>query len=138
MALSLESYETSLMTLRLMRPSDRTTGVKFRPTPNFLNWICVWQIDGVPVQLKPAGTGNSPPARNFADSPEIAVRLGSASVRITPDCSIARSEAVIEPPCTGKVGVRFEFEIVWFCTENGLSELKFRTLLPIAMFEPFR
>ena len=31
--------DTSVMTLRLMRPSDSTTGVKFRPTPNFLKSI---------------------------------------------------------------------------------------------------
>ena len=32
-----------------MRPSDSTTGVKFRPTPNFLNWIWYWQfrVDGI-------------------------------------------------------------------------------------------
>jgi thioredoxin-like negative regulator of GroEL len=51
-------------------------------------------------QVTPVGTGNSPPAMNVADSPEIAVRFGSASVRTTPALSIARSVAVtdgIEP-----------------------------------------
>ena len=42
-------------------------------------------------QVTPAGIGNSPPAMNVADSPEIAVRFGSASVRTTPALSIARS-----------------------------------------------
>ena len=40
---SFESSDTSVMTFRLMRPSDITTGVKLRPTPNFLNWIASWQ-----------------------------------------------------------------------------------------------
>ena len=34
-----EMSDTSVMTLRLMRPSLSTTGVKLRLTPNFLNWI---------------------------------------------------------------------------------------------------
>src|SRR3954468_23530827 len=42
----------------------------------------------------PVGIGNSPPEINVADSPEIAVRFGSASVRTTPALSIARSVAV--------------------------------------------
>ena len=33
---SVVSSLTSLSILRLMRPSDRTTGVNARPTPNFL------------------------------------------------------------------------------------------------------
>ncbi len=35
-ALSFDRSETSVITLRLMRPSDSTTGVKFKLTPNFL------------------------------------------------------------------------------------------------------
>ena len=93
-ALSLDSSDTSVSTLRLILPSDMTTGVKFRPTPNFLNWIWVWQFRVVGSQVKPEGIGNSPPARKFAVSPEIAVRFGSANVRITPARSIARSVAV--------------------------------------------
>ena len=38
-ALSLERSETSVITLRLMRPSASTTGVKFMLTPNFLKSI---------------------------------------------------------------------------------------------------
>src|SRR5215217_6111 len=42
------------------------------------------------------GIGISPPAVNFADSPEIAVKVGSASTRDTPArsnaCSVARAE----------------------------------------------
>src|SRR6202044_589579 len=60
--------ETSVITLRLMRPSLSTTGVKLRLTPNFLKSIDGWQVDGAPgvddeaEQLKPLRTGNSPPA----------------------------------------------------------------------------
>ena len=95
-AFSCDRSETSVITLRLMRPSDSTTGVKFRLTPNFLNSICGWQIGGdlVVSQDSPLGIGNSPPARKVAVSPEIAVRFGSASVRMTPARSIARSVAV--------------------------------------------
>src|ERR1700684_4662834 len=35
--------DTSVITLRLMRPSASTTGVKFRPTPNFLKVVGGWQ-----------------------------------------------------------------------------------------------
>jgi hypothetical protein len=87
--LVLERSETSVMTLRLMRPSLSTTGVKLRLTPNFLNWIEGWQTDATgPTMLpleaaeheKPLRTGNSPPATKVAISPEIAVKFGSASV----------------------------------------------------------
>src|SRR5690348_8315829 len=46
MAFSVDRSETSVMTFRLMRPSDSTTGVKTRLTPNFLNAICGWQSGG--------------------------------------------------------------------------------------------
>ena len=49
--------------------------------------VVVWQVT-------PVGIGNSPPETKVADSPEIAVRLGSASVFTTPALSIARSVAV--------------------------------------------
>src|ERR1700691_5824664 len=78
-----ERSDTSVITLRLMRPSLSTTGVKLRLTPNFLKSIDGWQVDGPPAtvveQEKPLSTGNSPPAMNVAVSPEIAVRLGSGS-----------------------------------------------------------
>ena len=65
-----------------MRPSDSTTGVNFRLTPNFLKSISGWQIGGdfVVSQDRPFGIGNSPPARKVADSPEIAVSVGWAKV----------------------------------------------------------
>ena len=70
-----------------MRPSDMTTGVKPRPTPNGLNSIVISPLSSA------TGTGNSPPARNFADSPEIAVSVGSARVRSKPSRSMARMTA---------------------------------------------
>src|ERR1700688_4553094 len=95
-ALSVDRSDTSVITFRLMRPSDRTTGVKTRLTPNFLKSTCAWQTGGdfVVSQDKPFGIGNSPPATKLAVSPEIAVKFGSASVRRTPARSIARSVAV--------------------------------------------
>jgi len=44
--------------------------------------------------MRPVGTGNCPPARNEALSPEMAVRVGSASVRMTPARSMACRVAV--------------------------------------------
>ncbi len=44
------------------------------------------------------GTGISPPAVKFAASPEIAVRVGSASTRDTPACSKAFRVACNENP----------------------------------------
>ena len=40
---SLERSDTSVRTLRLMRPSESTIGVKLRLTPNFLNSMPYWQ-----------------------------------------------------------------------------------------------
>src|SRR5580658_6380810 len=40
--------DTSVITLRLMRPSLSTTGVKFRPTPNFLKVIAGWHVVAAP------------------------------------------------------------------------------------------
>jgi hypothetical protein len=50
------------------------------------------------LQLSLLGTGISPPAVNLADSPEIAVRVGSASTRDTPARSNACRVAVTEKP----------------------------------------
>ena len=74
-----------------MRPSDSTTGVNIRLTPNFLKSICGRTGGRIDV----ATYGNSPPTRKFAVSPETAVKFGSASVRITPACSIARTVALM-------------------------------------------
>src|ERR1700682_5302058 len=96
-AFSVETSDTSVITRRLIRPSLSTTGVKLSEMPNFLK-LTVWtQLPIAPPvvvwQVTPVGIGNSPPEINVADSPEIAVRLGSASVRTTPAVSIARSVA---------------------------------------------
>src|SRR5665213_1711519 len=95
--LSFETSETSVITCRLIRPSVSTTGVKLSEMPHFLKEIdgahCpIWPAT-VAVQVTPVGIGNSPPAMKVADSPEIAVRFGSARVRTTPALSIARKVA---------------------------------------------
>src|SRR5882762_2582230 len=74
MELSLDSSETSVITRRLIRPSVITTGVKLSEIPNFLEVAWVVQGRVIGSQEEPAGNGNSPPAMNVADSPEIAVR----------------------------------------------------------------
>src|SRR5882757_5080699 len=98
--LSFDTSDTSVMTRRLIRPSESTTGVKFSAMPNFLNEIegahCPTEPAAVVWQVTPVGTGNSPPAMKVADSPEIAVRLGSARVRTTPALSIARNVALTD------------------------------------------
>ena len=38
----------------------------------------------LPSRSRATGNGNSPPAKNFADSPETAVRFGSANMRTMP------------------------------------------------------
>src|SRR3954462_7332866 len=112
-----ERSETSVITLRLMRPSDSTTGVNTMLTPNFLKSICDWQTGGdfVVSHDRPAGIGNSPPATNEAVSPEIAVKLGSASVRTTPARSIARNVALtfLNDPAM------LVLSMAWPVTENG-------------------
>jgi hypothetical protein len=57
-----------------------------------LKSIDAWQSGGdlVVSQLKPAGIGNSPPARNVALSPEMALSVGSASDRM---CRVSRPYA---------------------------------------------
>src|SRR6202166_254830 len=98
--LSSEISDTSVITRRLIRPSVSTTGVKLSEMPNFLKAIEGEQGPVPPPcadwQVTPAGNGNSPPATNVADSPEIAVRFGSASVRTTPALSIARNVALTD------------------------------------------
>ena len=86
----LVSSLTSVEICSEMRPGASTTGVKDRPTPN-----CLKSIGDVAVAVAATGTGNSPPARNFAVSPDTAVRLGSASICTRPTCSSALSA-----PCT--------------------------------------
>src|SRR6185312_6214157 len=126
----------SVITRRLIRPSERTTGVKLSEMPNFLK-LTVWTHcpiapDVVVWQVTPVGIGNSPPEMKVADSPEIAVRLGSASVRTRPALSIARMVAVtvgnpltIEEACRPLPGTSGPFNAV-----NGLLLLKFTTAVP--------
>src|SRR6476659_708697 len=96
-AFSAETSDTSVITLRLIRHSVSTTGVKLSEMLNFLK-LTVWShcpiAPAVVVwQVTPVGMGNSPPEINVADSPEMAVRFGSASVRTPPALSIARRVA---------------------------------------------
>src|SRR6202022_3682019 len=132
MALSFEISETSVITWRLIRPSVSTTGVKLREIPNFLKLIWVVQTCVTGSQVKPAGTGNSPPAMKVADSPEIAVRLGSASVRTTPALSIARMVAVTEgrPLVTAETLAPLPATSERPNAVNGLLLLKFTTAVP--------
>src|SRR5476649_2811940 len=127
-ALSVDRSDTSVITLRLMRPSDSTTGVKTRLTPNFLKSIWGWQTGGdlVVSHDNPLGIGNSPPAIKLAVSPEMAVKFGSASVRSTPARSIARNVAVM----LLKVPEKSVLLSVWPLAENGFCVLKFTIALP--------
>src|SRR6185295_14703188 len=132
-AFSVETSDTSVITRRLIRPSVSTTGVKLREIPNFLK-LTVWTQFPIPVvvdwQVTPVGIGNSPPEIKVADSPEIAVRLGSASVRTTPALSIARSVACTDAgapklPARALVGTSGALFAV-----NGLVFLKSITAVP--------
>src|SRR5882724_9129182 len=129
------SSETSVATRRLIRPSLSTTGVKLREMPNFLNETdgahCPTPPTAVALwHVTPVGIGNSPPAMKVADSPEMAVRFGSASVLITPALSIARNVALTDdvepndaiaelPPTSG-----------WPSAVNGLLLLKVTAVVP--------
>src|SRR3974390_1749851 len=127
-AFSGDRSDTSVATLRLMRPSDKTTGVKVNPTPNFLYDTCVWHCGGTFVvsQVKFCGIGNSPPAIKVAVSPEIAVKFGSAKVLTTPARSMARNVAFTL--CNDPV--RKLFESAWPLAAKGLSVLKLTTAEP--------
>ncbi len=78
------SSDTSTDSFSEMRPPDSTIGVKPSPTPNCLNSMVTR-----PLLSWPVGTGNSPPTRVWAGSPETEVRFGSARVRTRPACSKA-------------------------------------------------
>src|SRR6201991_1772940 len=130
MEFSFDSSDTSVITRRLMRPSLITTGVKLSEIPNFLKLIWVVQTCVTGSQEYPAGTGNSPPAMNVADSPEIAVRFGSARVRTTPAVSIARMVA-----CTEGVAPNFVVRLLPSTrlrprAVNGLELVKLTTEVP--------
>src|SRR5258708_9657959 len=135
--LSSDTSEPSVITRRLIRPSFSTTGVKLSEMPNFLKEMegahCPTAPAAVVWQVTPVGIGNSPPAMNVADSPEIAVRFGSARVRITPAFSIARMVAVTD----GNPLVEPNPKPAWLLAtsgrpkaENGLLLLKFTTAVP--------
>ena len=124
-----------------MRPSDSTTGVK----SDLHRRAEIESLSGHGVVVQPltVGYGKLPPARKCADSPEIAVRVGSASVRITPACSIACKLAVtllLNVPVipVGEFGIRLDCPLgpkglaVLSCplTGKGLSLLKLTVEVP--------
>src|SRR3974390_3903223 len=105
-----------------MRPSVSTTGVNARVTPNFLK-----STDGGHVAQLPAiGYGNSPPARKLAVSPEIAVRLGSASTWPTLAVSNACTVAGSDLPKPKPPGTR------WLLAKNALLVPPWELKLTIA------
>src|SRR5580704_920245 len=124
--LSLDTSDTSVITRRLILPSVSTTGVKLSEMPNFLKAIdgehCPTAPDGFVWHVTPVGKGNSPPTMNVADSPEMAVRLGSASVRTTPALSIARRLAVtVGTPALFKADAVSELAVIGpLLAVNGL------------------
>src|SRR5438132_4194697 len=131
---SSETSDTSVITRRLIRPSVSTTGVKLSEMPNFLK-LTVWTQfpmapDVVVWQVTPVGMGNSPPEINVADSPEIAVRLGSASVRTTPALSIARRTAWTDTGEPNEAPRPLPETSGPLLAVNGLLLLKFTTVVP--------
>src|SRR5215475_6126029 len=98
-ALAKSSSLTSGAIRRLIRPFCRTVGVNDSRTPKGL-----YSIVGVTsplAEVAAIGTGNSPPARNCAVSPESAIRLGSARRRISPLVSSAVTRtSIFVPPLT--------------------------------------
>src|SRR3954469_780930 len=136
-AFSVETSDTSVITRRLIRPSVSTTGVKLREMPNLLK-LTVWThcpiAPAVVVwQVTPVGIGNSPPEINVADSPDIAVRFGSANVRTTPALSIARKIAVTDgrPALFKAAAVRpLPATSGALLAVNGLALLKFTAAVP--------
>src|SRR6195952_5377984 len=132
--LSSDTSETSVITRKLIRPSFNTTGVKLSEIPNFLKEMegahCPTAPAVVVWQVTPVGIGNSPPARNVADSPEMAVRFGSASVRTTPAVSMARSVAWTDGTEPNDVARLLPGTSGELLAVNGLVLLKFTTDVP--------
>src|SRR5206468_8234226 len=84
-------------TRRLITPRERTVGTKASSTPNFLNSIVT--VGKAPATgVEATGTGNSPPARKRAASPDRAIRFGSASRRNRPLVSRAVTSRSTEAP----------------------------------------
>jgi hypothetical protein len=92
--------------------------------------VSIARPSAVVWHVTPVGIGNSPPAMNVADSPEMAVRLGSASVRITPALSIARIVAVTEGVEPNDVVKALPGTSGPLLTVNGLALLKVTAEVP--------
>src|SRR5258705_3928527 len=133
-ALSFEISDTSVITRRLIRPSVSTTGVKLSEMPNFLKLIVRMQSPIAPPadvgQVTAVGMGNSPPEMKVADSQEIAVRLGSASVRTTPALSIARIVAWTDGAAPNVPLMMLSGTSGALFAVNGVVLLKFTTVVP--------
>ena len=92
---------TSGATTMLITPSASTVGVNARLTPNgFHSTVSAVDCRRRRRRRRPAttGTGNSPPARKLAVSPDSATSVGSASVVIAPLRSSASSVASMFEP----------------------------------------
>ena len=75
------SWLTSGRMRRFSRPLVNTVGTTARLTPNCLKSTVMVVVP--PVVFPAIGIGNSPPARKLADSPDCAVRFGSARMVIS-------------------------------------------------------
>ena len=104
-------------------------GVKFSATPIFSYEMLVAQPNPG-RQLWPDGTGTRPPALNFAVSPEIAVRVGSASVRMAPTRSAA-CRVKLGPCAPLRAPLNSVLVIAWDCNVSGLLTTAVPAKLPI-------
>src|SRR5438874_3551883 len=95
-ALAKSSSLTDGSTRRLITPRERTVGTKASSTPNFLYSIAM--VGKPPALVFGIGTGNSPPARKRAASPDSAIRFGSARRRSTPLVSKAVTRLSMDRP----------------------------------------
>src|SRR5437764_5089918 len=92
-ALVFVSWLASGRTRRLRCWASITVGVKSSRIPTSLHATV---IVAMPFAADPAtGTGNSPPARKLAGCPEVAVKLGSARIVISPSCARASTVRLV-------------------------------------------
>ena len=87
---------------RLMMPPAKTVGTNVNSTPKGLYWVV---MIGTPPALPGCadGTGNSPPARKEAVSPESATKSGSARRRMRPFSSSADRVTSRLPPLVARL-----------------------------------
>ena len=87
---------------RLMTPPAKTVGTNVNSTPKGFHWTV---MTGAPPILPACatGTGNSPPARKDAVSPESAIKSGSARRRTRPFSSSADRVTSRLPPLVARL-----------------------------------